>query len=173
VVFSLQAFWLKLSSAPCSQSKIHAHFPLLRLFQRICPSLRPHITYHDMLFVYDEKLLGPAEPPCQRTTPCFLSMTTYSIYLQHSSMSGGGCLLHPMTFTRECSKVSRPAAWRENQKGPALCHYVQFYRYFVTQSSEFCCHNPLKRTATSNTKGKSIFRYWLSQETFGYTLVCP
>jgi hypothetical protein len=25
----------------------------------------------------------------------------------------------------------------------ALCHYVQLYRYFVSQSSEFCHHNPL------------------------------
>jgi len=28
----------------------------------------------------------------------------------------------------------------------------------------------LKGTATSNTKGKRIFRYRLSPETFGYTL---
>jgi hypothetical protein len=27
--------------------------------------------------------------------------------------------------------------------GTALCHYVQFYRYFVSQSSEFCRHYPL------------------------------
>jgi len=25
----------------------------------------------------------------------------------------------------------------------ALCHYVQLYRYFVNESSEFCRHNPL------------------------------
>jgi hypothetical protein len=50
---------------------------------------------------------------------------------------------------------------------------VQLYRYFVSQSSEFCRHNPLKGTATSNTKGKRIFRYRLSPETFGYTLVKP
>jgi len=37
--------------------------------------------------------------------------------------------------------------------GTALCHYVQLYRYFMSQTSEFCCHNPLKDTATSNTKG--------------------
>jgi len=24
----------------------------------------------------------------------------------------------------------------------ALCPYVQLYRYFVSQSSEFCHHNP-------------------------------
>jgi hypothetical protein len=27
--------------------------------------------------------------------------------------------------------------------GTALCHYVHLYRYFVSQSSEFCFHNPL------------------------------
>jgi hypothetical protein len=41
----------------------------------------------------------------------------------------------------------------------ALCHYVQLYRYFVSQSSEFCRHSPLKRSAMNNTKGKLIFRY--------------
>jgi hypothetical protein len=40
--------------------------------------------------------------------------------------------------------------------GIALCHWVQLYRYFVTQSSEFCRHSPLKGTAASNTKGTRI-----------------
>jgi hypothetical protein len=43
--------------------------------------------------------------------------------------------------------------------------------YFVCQSSEFCRHNPLYCFLTSNTEGKSIFRYRLSPETFGYILV--
>jgi len=55
--------------------------------------------------------------------------------------------------------------------GTALCHQVQLYRYFVSQSSEFCRHKPLKRTAASNTKGKRKFPYRLSPETFGYTLL--
>jgi len=29
----------------------------------------------------------------------------------------------------------------------------------VSQSSEFCCHNPLCCFSTSNTKGKRIFHY--------------
>jgi hypothetical protein len=45
------------------------------------------------------------------------------------------------------------------------------YCYSVSQSSEFCRHNPLCCFSTSNTKGKRIFRYRLSPETFGYTLV--
>jgi len=36
---------------------------------------------------------------------------------------------------------------------------MQLYRYFVSQSSEFCRHNPLYCFSTSNTKGKRIFRY--------------
>jgi hypothetical protein len=46
-----------------------------------------------------------------------------------------------------------------------------FYRYFVSQSSECCRHNTLNGTATSNTKGKHIFRYGLNPETSGYTRV--
>jgi hypothetical protein len=53
----------------------------------------------------------------------------------------------------------------------ALCHEVQLYRYYVSQSSEFYLHNSLCCFSTSNTKGKRIFRYRLSSETFGYTLV--
>jgi len=32
---------------------------------------------------------------------------------------------------------------RELQMVTALCHEVQLYRYFVSQSSEFCRHSPL------------------------------
>jgi hypothetical protein len=55
--------------------------------------------------------------------------------------------------------------------GIALCHYVQLYHYFMSQSYEFCVHNPLCCFWTSSTKGKPIFHYRLSPETFGYTLV--
>jgi hypothetical protein len=48
---------------------------------------------------------------------------------------------------------------------------VQSYRYFVSHSSEFCHRNPLCCFSVSNTKGKYIFCYGLSPETFGYTLV--
>jgi hypothetical protein len=33
--------------------------------------------------------------------------------------------------------------------GTALCHYVQLYHYFVSQSGEFCRHNPLCCFSTS------------------------
>jgi hypothetical protein len=48
---------------------------------------------------------------------------------------------------------------------------MRLYRYFVSQSSEFCLHNPLCCFSTSNDKGKRIFRYRFSPETFVYTLV--
>jgi len=41
----------------------------------------------------------------------------------------------------------------------------------VSHSSEFAHHNPLCCFSTSNTKGKRIFRYRLSPESFGYALV--
>jgi len=48
---------------------------------------------------------------------------------------------------------------------------MQLYRYFVSQSSEFCHHNPLCCFPTNSTECKCIFRYGLIPETFGYTLV--
>jgi len=48
---------------------------------------------------------------------------------------------------------------------------VQFYRYFVSQSSEFCRHNPLCCFLTSVYCCKRIFSYRLSPEIFGYALV--
>jgi hypothetical protein len=33
--------------------------------------------------------------------------------------------------------------------GTVFCNWVKFYRYFVSQSSEFCCHNPLCCYSTS------------------------
>jgi hypothetical protein len=48
---------------------------------------------------------------------------------------------------------------------------VHLYRCFVSQSSEFCRHNPLCCFSTSVYCCKRIFRYLLSPETFGYTLV--
>jgi len=46
------------------------------------------------------------------------------------------------------------------------------YRYFMSQSSEFCRHNPLCCFSTSvYCFCCCLFRYRLSSETFGYTLV--
>jgi hypothetical protein len=42
---------------------------------------------------------------------------------------------------------------------------------FVSQSSEFCHHNPLCRFSTGVYCCKRIFRYRLSSKTIGYTFV--
>jgi len=48
---------------------------------------------------------------------------------------------------------------------------VQLYRYFVSQSSEFCRHNPLCCFSTSvYYYCCCLFCYQLSPETFGYTI---
>jgi len=51
------------------------------------------------------------------------------------------------------------------------------YRYFVSQCSEFCGHNPLCCFSTSVCCCCCcccccLFRHLLSPETFGYTLIC-
>jgi len=48
---------------------------------------------------------------------------------------------------------------------------VQLYRYFMSQSSEFCRHNPLCCFSTNVYCCKCIFHYQLSPETFGYILI--
>jgi hypothetical protein len=48
---------------------------------------------------------------------------------------------------------------------------MQLYRYFVSQSSEFCRHNPLRCFSTSVNCSCCLFIYRLSPETFGHTLV--
>jgi hypothetical protein len=55
--------------------------------------------------------------------------------------------------------------------GTVLCHWVQLYRYFVSQSNKFCCHNPLCCFSTSIYGYFCLFRYRVSPKTFGYTLV--
>jgi hypothetical protein len=42
---------------------------------------------------------------------------------------------------------------------------VQFYHYFVSQSSEFCCHNPLCCFSISVYCCKHVCHYWLNTET--------
>jgi len=75
------------------------------------------------------------------------------------------------THTRGC--IQKFPDWPPGARtanGIALCHYVQLDRYFMSQSSKFCRHNPLCCFPTSDSKDKRIFRYPLSPETFEYTL---
>jgi len=50
---------------------------------------------------------------------------------------------------RVYSKFSGLATWSKNCKCYSSLHYVQLYRYFPSQSSEFCRHNPLCCFSTS------------------------
>jgi len=75
------------------------------------------------------------------------------------------------SYTSVYPEVTGLAAWSENWKWYSSLPLGALYRYFVSQSSEFFRHNPLCCFSTSNTKGTRIFRYRLSPETFGYTLV--
>jgi hypothetical protein len=46
-------------------------------------------------------------------------------------------------YTRICPKVSGLAVWSENCKRYSSLSLVAVYLYFVSQSNEFCRHNPL------------------------------
>jgi hypothetical protein len=61
-----------------------------------------------------------------------------------------------------------PPPGARTANGTALCHRVQLYRYFVSQSSESCRHNTFVLLLSQCLLS---FRYRLSTETFGYTLV--
>jgi len=70
------------------------------------------------------------------------------------------------------SKLSGLTAWNENCKWySSLPLGAVVNSYIVSQSSEFCRHNPLCCFATSVYWCKHLFLYPVSPETFGYTLV--
>jgi hypothetical protein len=52
------------------------------------------------LFFYAELLLAPTQPPRKRTTPCCLSVSTYSIYSQLPCICGGRPRNHHALVTR-------------------------------------------------------------------------
>jgi hypothetical protein len=77
-----------------------------------------------------------------------------------------------MLAIRRCiQKFSDWPPGARTANGTALCHYVQLYRYFVSQSNEFCRHNALCCFSTSVHYCCCLFRYGPSPETFGYSLV--
>jgi hypothetical protein len=99
------------------------------------------------------------QPPRLRTAPCWLSAIVCLMYVLKLRVQG--CIQKFPDWP--------PGARTAN--GTALCHSVQLYRYFVSQSSEFCRYNPLCYFSTSVYRCKHILRYRLSPKTFGYTLV--
>jgi hypothetical protein len=65
-----------------------------------------------------------------------------------------------MRSTQVYPKASGLAAWSENCKWySSSLPLVQLYRYFVSQSSEFCYNNRLCYFSTSVYCCKHIFRY--------------
>jgi hypothetical protein len=65
--------------------------------------------------------------------------------------------MYVRTYVREC--IQKFPDWPPGARtanGTALCLCVQLYRYFVSQSSEFCCHNTLCCFSTSVC---CLFRY--------------
>jgi hypothetical protein len=85
----------------------------------------------------------------------FISISSFGVIkLRHTHTDVRGCIQKfpdwpPGARTANCT---------------ALCHQVQLYRYFVSQSSKFWSHNCFCCFRTS------VYR--LSPEKFGYTLVC-
>jgi len=69
------------------------------------------------------------------------------------------------------SKVSGLASWSKTCKWYSSLPLDAIVSLFVSQSSEFCRHNPLCCFWTSVYCCKRIFRYRLSPETFCYTVV--
>jgi hypothetical protein len=75
------------------------------------------------------------------------------------------------THTYKRGRIQKFPDWPPEARtanGTVLCHKVQLYRYFVSQSNEFCSHNAL--CCFSARVCCCLFRYRLSPETFGYTL---
>jgi hypothetical protein len=80
--------------------------------------------------------------------------------------------------TRVRGRIQKFPDWPPGTRtanGTALCHLVQLYRYLVSQSSEFCRRDTLCCISTSVCYCCCCcccwFRYRLSPETFGHTLV--
>jgi hypothetical protein len=86
------------------------------------------------------------------------------------------CILNIYTYihTRAYPNVSGLAAWSENCKWYSSLPLGAIVSLFVSQSTEFCRHNPLYCFSTSVCCCCCccLFRYRFSQETCGYSLVC-
>jgi hypothetical protein len=99
--------------------------------------------------------------------PCTIGIKKCSILWPVTSLSRGATMC---IDTRVYQKFPDWSPGARTANGTAFCHEVQFYRYFVSQSNEFCRHNPLCCFSTS-VCSCCLFRYRLSSETFGYNLV--
>jgi hypothetical protein len=101
--------------------------------------------------------------PSGRSRRSFSTKILYAILVSpilavHTSFFNFSIINHIRWAVRLC--IQKFPDWPPGARtanGTALCHYLQLYRYFVSQSIEFCRHNPSS--------------YRLSPETSGYTLI--
>jgi hypothetical protein len=93
--------------------------------------------------------------------------------LEHSSISTVTNTKPNITIkvTETCTLRGTDRLEREPQMVQVSATRCSCIAILWVKSSTFCRHNPLCRFSTSNTESKRIFRYRLSPETFGYTLV--
>jgi hypothetical protein len=101
---------------------------------------------------------------------------SYHRFYQHGSRANSELKEALPSFNiREC--IQNFPDWLPGERtanGATLCHYMQLYRYFVSHSGEFCCHNPSCFFSVSVyccCFCCSLCRYRLSPETFVYTFV--
>jgi hypothetical protein len=114
-------------------------------------------------------------PFSSSTTHCTICIFANTLHSQHNQNFNPRDTLQPPPHEMDayniirCTQKFRTGRLEREANGTALCHYEQSNRYFVSQYSEFCHHNPLCCFSTS------VYccwcRYRLSPETFGYTLV--
>jgi hypothetical protein len=89
--------------------------PILRQMKPVHTAASPSscVTFRNVLVLYGEELLAPAESPCWRTNPCRLSAKTLSIYSQLSI--SGGRLLH-LLWMRRAVVTSGPRKFVQSLK---------------------------------------------------------
>jgi len=101
----------------------------------------------------------PSHPPCLgNLNDTWSKVQIMKLLISHFSPVSYTSPLFGLN-TKVYPKVSGLAAWSENANGTALCYYMQLYSCFMSQSSEFCRHNPLCCSSASVYCCRRIFRY--------------
>jgi hypothetical protein len=114
--------------------------PVLSQIQGIHPGLRPFVKFRNKLIMVRTCYPTP-NPQSWRITPCRLSATAYSIYLQLPSISGGH-LLHLQPEDTPCHSDKGPT-----QYGMVIVHSCLLMRRDAAQSGRSLSKcNPSKRS---------------------------
>jgi hypothetical protein len=111
--------------------------------QGIRPGPRPLLNVRNKLIFYGEELLAPRQTPKLEDHPCRLSATTYSIYSQLPSITGGR-VLHPQPEDAPCRGDKGPTLTSLNDCLLLLYYYYYYYCYhhLLNYSFDFyyCCY---------------------------------